>query len=53
VTADDFGEGVFGLMLGILCEQLQVGVAHVHKYIAAAPANPTKNRRDSTRSSSR
>src|SRR5437879_2946509 len=33
VAADQFGERVFGVLPDIFCEQLQVGVAHLHRYI--------------------
>ena len=46
VTADEFGEGVFGVVVGVAREELQVagvgGVTHCQKYIAAGQGNPTK-----------
>ena len=42
VAADEFGEGVLGVLAGVAREQLQVGVAHFHQYIAAGQGNPTK-----------
>ena len=44
VAADEFSEGVFGLLPGVAGEQLQVSIAHVYKYIGAGGGNPTENR---------
>jgi hypothetical protein len=41
VAADDFGEGILGVLPGVAGEQFQIGVAHVQKYIAADRRNPT------------
>lgn len=42
VAADDFGEGVLGVVAGVAREELQVGVAHVQEYIAVGCQNPTR-----------
>lgn len=45
VATDEFGEGIFGMAVGVAREQLQVGgggVAHFQKYIVAGWGNPTK-----------
>ena len=44
VAADEFREGVFGMVPDIFCEQLQVGVAHLHRYIDASARNPPRSR---------
>ena len=36
VAADDLGEGILGVLPGVARKQLQVRVAHLHEYIAAA-----------------
>jgi hypothetical protein len=36
VATDNFGEGIFRIVPGVSRKQLQIGVAHVHKYIVAA-----------------
>jgi hypothetical protein len=43
VATDDLRERVFGSVPGIFCEQLQIGVAHLHNYIAASANNPPTN----------
>jgi hypothetical protein len=42
VAANDFGKAVFGAVAAVAREQLQVGVAHCQKYIAAGQGNPTR-----------
>jgi hypothetical protein len=43
VAADHLRECIFSLVPAIFCEQLQVGIAHLHKYIAASARNPPTN----------
>ena len=47
MTADEFGEGVFGAVAGVVLQQFQVagvgGVAHFQKYIVADCGNPPKD----------
>jgi hypothetical protein len=44
VAADDFGEGVFGILSGVLPQQINVGNCHFQEYIAADGPNPTQKR---------
>ena len=36
VASNDFGKSILGMFSGVLRKQLQVAVAHLHKYIVAA-----------------
>src|SRR5207244_11357090 len=42
VAADQFGEGLVGVLASVAGEQLQVGVAHVQESIAAGCGDPTR-----------
>ncbi len=53
VATDEFCECIFRLLSRIFCEQLQVGIAHLHKYIAAIPRNPPRNRQNALRLANR
>ena len=42
MTADELGEGVIIAVAVVAGEQLEVGVAHLQKHIAAGQGNPTE-----------
>ena len=41
VAADEFREGVLGVLPGVAIKQIQVRFIHLYKYIAADSRNPT------------
>ena len=43
VAADELGESIFAVLPRVALQQLEVGVAHLHQYIAAVTKTGPKN----------
>jgi hypothetical protein len=43
MTANDFREGILGVVPGIACEEIPICIAHVQKDNVADDQNPTGN----------